>query len=186
MAKGRRMSEAPALETTRILMRPHRVDDFQDLAAMWAEPAVARYISGKPSTRQDSWARLLRYIGHWQALPYGYWALEDKATGQFLGEVGFADFKRDIQPPLDGFPEIGWILRSTAHGRGLASEAVAAAVSWGDANLDSDRTVCIVDPEHAASMRVAEKNGYREFERTTYRGQPSVLLDRRRSPGQRP
>ena len=180
MAKDRPPSGAPALETPRLLMRPHRVEDFDDLAAMWAEPAVVRFISGNPSSRQDSWARLLRYLGHWRALPYGYWALEDKASGQFLGEAGFADFKRDIQPPLDGTPEIGWILRTAAHGRGLASEAVAAAVSWGDANLDSDRTVCIVDPVHAASLRVARKNGYRELVRTTYQGQAALLLERRR------
>ncbi len=161
-------------------MRPHRFGDFDDLAAMWAEPAVVRYISGKPSTRQESWARLLRYLGHWHALPYGYWAVEDRATGQFVGEVGFADFRRDIQPPLDGIPEIGWIFRSAVHGRGLASEAVAAALTWGDAHLESDRTVCIIDPEHAASIRVAHKNGYREFERTIYMGQPAMLLDRRR------
>lgn len=172
--------EAPLLETPRTMMRPHRVADFDDVAAMWAEPAVVRYISGTPSTRQDSWARLLRYFGHWHALPYGFWAVEDKATGRFLGEVGFADFRRDIQPPLDGIPEIGWIFRTAVHGQGLASEAVSAALVWGDANLESDRTVCIIDPEHAASIRVAQKNGYREFKRTVYMGQPALLLDRRR------
>ena len=172
--------DPPLLETPRLRMRPHRAEDFDDVAAMWAEPAVARHISGKPSTRQESWARLLRYIGHWQVLPYGFWVLEDKATGQFLGEVGFADFRRDIQPSLDGVPEIGWILRSAAHGRGLASEAVAAALAWSDESLESDRTVCLIDPENAASLRVAAKNGYREYARTTFMDRPTVLLARPR------
>ena len=109
-----------------------------------------------------------------------YWVVEDRHTGWFLGEVGFADFKRDITPSLDGLPEIGWVLRSSAHGRGLATEAVAAAIAWGDANLAAGRTVCLVDPAHAASIRLAEKNGYREFDRTTYLGRPTMLLDRRR------
>lgn len=161
-------------------MRPHRVADFDDVAAMWTEPSVVRYISGRPSTRQDSWARLLRHIGHWHALQFGYWVVEDRHTGRFLGEVGFADFKRDITPSLEGLPEIGWVLRSSAHGKGIATEAVAAAIAWGDNNLAAGRTVCMVDPAHAASIRVAEKNGYREFERTAYRGRPTLLLDRRR------
>lgn len=170
--------ETPVLETPRIVMRPHRVDDFDDVAAMWAEPEVVRHITGKPSTRQDSWSRLLRYIGHWHVLLFGYWVVEDRQDGLFLGEVGFADFKRDITPSLDGLPEIGWVLRSSAHGRGIATEAVAAARRWGDANLESRRTVCIVDPAHVASIRVAQKNGFQEFERTIYAGQPTLLLDR--------
>ena len=64
---------------------------------------------------------------------------------------------------------------------GIATEAVAAVLRWGDAHLDSDRTVCIVDPGHAASIRVAEKNGYGEFEQTIYMGRPALLLDRRRT-----
>ncbi|NNG05840.1 MAG: GNAT family N-acetyltransferase [Inquilinus sp.] len=180
MARRDGSIDPPVLETPRLRMRPHRADDFEDLAAMWTEPAVIRYLADQPSTRQDSWARLLRYIGHWQALPYGYWAVEDKATGGFVGEVGLADFRRDIEPPLDGVPEIGWILRTAAHGRGLASEAVTAALAWADAALESDRTVCLIDPGNTASLRVAGKHGYREYARTTYNGGPTMLLARPR------
>ena len=35
-------------------------------------------------------------------------------------------------------------------------------------------------PAHAASIRVAQKNGYREFARTTHMSRAAVLLDRRR------
>lgn len=172
--------EAPLLETPRTIMRPHRVEDFDALADMWADPEVVRYISGKPSTRPDSWARLLRYLGHWHALPYGFWAVEEKTTERYLGDIGFADFKRDIHPSLDGIPEIGWVFRTAAHGRGLASETIAALTGWGEANLESERTFCIIAPGHAASIRVARKNGYREFDRTVYMGQPALLLDRKR------
>lgn len=59
---------APTLETERLILRPHRVQDFEAVAALWAEPEVVRFISGTPSAPEESWARLLRYIGHWQAL----------------------------------------------------------------------------------------------------------------------
>lgn len=168
------------LETERTWMRPHRVEDFDDVAAMWAEPAVVQHISGKPSTRRESWARLLQYIGHWSALNYGYWAVTDKQTGAFLGEVGFGDFKRELDASLNGVPEIGWVLQPAAHGRGLATETVRAAVQWGDAHLAHDRTFCLVDPDYAATMRVAEKAGYCPLSRFTYEGLPALTLDRRR------
>ena len=63
-------------------------------------------------------------------LDYGFWVVTDKVSGAFLGEVGFADFKRDLTPPL-GVPEIGWALMPHAHGKGLATEAVQAALSPG-------------------------------------------------------
>lgn len=178
MAEEHRPFDIPVLETPRTLMRPHALADFDDVAEMWADPAVVRHISGKPSTRQDSWARLLRYIGHWSALHFGYWVLEDKQSGQFLGEVGFADFKRDIIPSLSGLPEMGWVLRSSAHGRGLATEAVMAALAWGNGNLASNRTVCLVSPENAASIRVAQKCGFRKWEQTTYMEETVILLER--------
>lgn len=168
------------LETERTVMRPHRLDDFDDLASMWAEPAVVRHISGKPSTKRESWLRLLRYIGHWPALGYGNWVVTDKETGAFLGEVGFADNMREIDPSFDRVPETGWVFKPDAHGRGLATETVSAALRWGDAHLPNDRTFCIVDPEYAASIGVAIKNGYRECSREPYMGQPALFLDRRR------
>ena len=80
---------APTLETERLVLRAHRVEDFSDLAALWADPVVTRFISGVPQTAEESWSRLLRYAGHWLLLGFGYWAVEEKATGNFLGEVGF-------------------------------------------------------------------------------------------------
>src|SRR4030088_1463697 len=100
----------PSIETARLRLRSHQLEDFAPSVAMWSDPAVYRYISGKPSTPQQVWSRLLGYTGHWTLLGFGYWVVEEKATGTFLGEVGFADFKRDIEPSIAGIPEIGWVL----------------------------------------------------------------------------
>ena len=159
-------------------MRSHRIADFADCAAMWADAGVTRYIGGKPFSEEESWGRLLRYIGHWSLMGFGYWAVEDKATGNFIGEVGFADYKRDIQPSIQGMPELGWVFVSRIHGTGYATETVRAAAAWGDANFGSMRTVCLIHPENLASIRVAEKCGYREYQRSIYKGHPTILLAR--------
>jgi RimJ/RimL family protein N-acetyltransferase len=77
-------------------------------------------------------------------------------------------------------PEIGWVLARWAHGQGFATEAVRAVIAWGEAELGDRPTVCIIDPEHAASIRVAEKCGYRLVEHATYRGEPVLSFVRDR------
>ena len=84
-----------------------------------------------------------------------------------------------MEPTLGETPEIGWVMSPAAHGKGYASEAVAAALAWGDANFEEPRTVCIIAPGNAASLRVAEKNGFREYARADYHGE-IVLLERLR------
>jgi RimJ/RimL family protein N-acetyltransferase len=153
------MERTPVIETDRLRMRGHRVADFADVYAMWRDPAVTRLI-GPPSTETQAWMRLLGYIGHWEVLGYGSWLVDERATNHFLGELGFADFKRDIDPVMRGVPEAGWVFATHAHGQGYASEALAAALAWRDASLAVERTVCIINPLNLASIRVAERAGF--------------------------
>jgi RimJ/RimL family protein N-acetyltransferase len=145
---------------------------------MWADPVVTRYIGGKPFSEEESWTKLLRYVGHWALLGFGYWAVEEKATGHFAGEIGFADYKRNLDPSLLGAAEIGWAFRAGSHGKGYATEAARAVIAWGDAHFGPCRTTCLIHPENVASIRVAEKCGYRELQRTTYKGQPTTVFFR--------
>ncbi len=170
--------EIPVLETERLLLRGHRADDLDACAAMWGDPVVVLHTTGKVQTREEVWARILRYIGHWALMGYGFWALEEKASGRFLGEVGFADFKRPVDPPLGDTPEAGWILASGFHGKGYATEAVLAAIAWGDEHFGKVRTACLIHPDNRASLRVAEKCGYRAYERATYKEHEVIMLAR--------
>jgi RimJ/RimL family protein N-acetyltransferase len=171
-------TDVPRLETDRLLMRGHTLADFDDSAAMWGDVTVTRHIGGRPFTREEVWARLLRYVGHWALLGFGYWIVHEKASGRFIGEVGFLDGKREIDPPFGDAPEIGWVLATWSHGRGFATEAVRAAVDWGTAHFGGRRTVCLIDVPNVASIRVAQKCGYSEFARTTYKGAPVILFQR--------
>lgn len=106
--------------------------------------------------------------------------VRDAASGRFVGEVGFGDFRRDMSPSFGDTPEAGWVLAPWSHGRGYATEAVAAALAWGDARFEAGRTVCMIDPRNAPSLRVAAKSGYVEYGRTDFRGSAVVLLERPR------
>jgi RimJ/RimL family protein N-acetyltransferase len=170
----------PVIETARLRLRGHRLDDLAACAAMWADPVITRYIGVKPPSEQDVWFKLLRYAGLWALMGFGYWAIEEKATGEYVGELGFAEFMRDITPSIRGVPELGWVLASRVHGMGYATEAVAAAVAWGDAQLTASKTVCIISPGNVQSIRVAVKCGYQELQRTTYYGEPTILFARQK------
>ncbi|MEW2912843.1 GNAT family N-acetyltransferase [Leisingera sp. JC11] len=169
---------APALETERLILRPHGVQDFDAVAALWAAPEVVRFISGTPSTPEESWTRLLRYIGHWQALGYGYWAVTLRDSGRFIGEVGFADYQRSMEPPLAGIPEAGWVLSPEVHGQGIATEAVGRIHRWAAEATDWAETACIFDPAHTVSHRVAVKLGYAPAGEALYRGNPTLVMKR--------
>ena len=89
-----------------------------------------------------------------------------------------SNFKRDIAPLLGNCPESGWSLAPHAHGQGYATEALGAALAWGDANFPQPRTVCLINAANLSSLRLANKLGYQEFDRTTFKEQPVVLLER--------
>lgn len=169
---------APEIHTERLTLRAHRREDYEPECAMWCDPAVVRFIGGVPSKPQQTWSRLLNYLGHWTAMQYGYWAIEEKSTGAFIGEIGFADFKRDITPAMQNVPELGFALVSSAHGKRYATEALAAVLAWGDAHLPSKRSVCMVNEENAASQHIVEKAGYRNFERSTFNGSTVLFFER--------
>jgi RimJ/RimL family protein N-acetyltransferase len=168
----------PVIETERLTLRGHGLDDFADSFVLWSDAQVTRFIGGRPSTQEEAWGRLLRYIGHWSLLGFGYWAIQEKATGRFIGETGFAEGKREIEPSLIGIPEAGWALSPHVHGKGYATEAVQAVVAWGERHFGSVRTACIIAPENTPSIRVAEKCGYREIQRTTYKDNPTIMYVR--------
>jgi RimJ/RimL family protein N-acetyltransferase len=171
-------SRVPVLETARLRLRAHRPDDLAACAALWADPDVTRHIGGRPFTAEETWRRMLASLGLWSMLGYGYWAVEEKASGRYVGDVGFADFRRDIDPSLLGMLEFGWVLSPAVHGRGYASEAVAAAMAWASTELPQMRAVCIIAPANLASIRVAEKAGFREWQRSTYHGEPTIVFRR--------
>ena len=167
---------APVLITARLTLTGHAAADLDDCAAMWADPGVYAMIGGQPRSREDVWIRLLRSVGQWTVFGYGAWVVRESATGRFVGDVGLIEARRDIRPRIDA-PETGWALATDAHGKGYAHEAMAAVLAWGDAHAIA-RTMCIIDPENAASIRLAAKIGYRPLVRGLYHDRPIDLYER--------
>lgn len=168
----------PTLTTPRLILRPHRVEDFDAYAAMWAEPAVVRFIGGEPFTREAAWHRFLRHPGLWHFLGFGHFAIEERASGAFVGEAGFHDFRRPISPSLEGTLEAGWVFAGAAHGKGYAREAMTAALGWADTHHAGRRITAMIEESHAASLHVAGTLGFTRVAGASYGGRDMVLLER--------
>jgi RimJ/RimL family protein N-acetyltransferase len=172
------VTDIPTIGTERLVLRPHTAADFELYRAMWSDPVVTRFTGGFPSGREDIWTRFLRGFGMWSHMGFGFLVVEDRASGAFLGEVGFQERRRDITPSMEGTLETGWALVPSAHGKGYATEAVRAVLGWADAALPGSRYTALIDAGNAGSIRVAEKVGFREFARTEYHGVAAVLFER--------
>lgn len=178
------IDHAPVLETARLRLRPFQTRDLEPNAAALADPEVVRHLGGTPLNREDSWRRILTASGLWPLFGYGYWSVERRADGAWVGQVGFGDFKRDMTPAIVGLPEMGWVFAPQGQKQGYATEAVVAALAWADEALRAPEIVAIIAPENAASIRLAEKTGFEDRSEARYRDEP-ILLFRRQAPVQR-
>ena len=178
--------KVPVLETPRLILRGHRLEDFEAMVALYADPLVTAHFHGQENTREDRWSRLLRHFGHWAAFGYGLWAIEEKETGAYVGATGTFNVKRDMNPPLEDMPEAGWTLASRLHGKGYATEATRAALAWTDVFLNYPKMFCIIATANRPSIRVAEKCGFCLSGETLYKNEPTLIFlrDSQTSAGQ--
>jgi RimJ/RimL family protein N-acetyltransferase len=176
------MLAIPTVESERLILRAHRAEDLEAATTIWSHPEVYRYITGQALGRQDVWMRLLRYSGLWDFLGYGYWAVEERVSGRYIGQLGFADFKRGLVGFDGHYPEAGWVMHPDMAGRGYATEAMLAALGWLDVQPAWPRSFCIIGPQNSRSVRVAEKLGYR-FTMNTRFGDELTAVYFREGPG---
>ena len=154
----------PVLTTERLVLRAFTMDDLPALIVIHAEPSFWWYPLRGAMAEQETKQFLIRVIERYESDGFGVEALEDRASGALIGWAGLAvpHFLPEILPAV----EVGWRLTERCRGRGLATEAGAAAVDWGFTEGGLDRIVSIYEPENVASGRVMERLGF-TYERTT-------------------
>ncbi|ESQ75934.1 GNAT family N-acetyltransferase [Asticcacaulis sp. AC402] len=168
------------LTTARLRLTPMTVADFDHLCRLWRDPAFTGQIGLPAMTPETVWLRLLRDIGHWQALGVGNWSIRRRDDSAFIGSVGIFDYRRDLVPVL-GDLEVGWGLDPAFQGQGYAFEAVTEALRHADEDLKLARTTCMIAPDNAASFRLATKVGFTPWVEGDLRGEKIQLLERLRT-----
>ncbi len=186
------MIEAPILRTERLILRGFRREDFDAIYTIGADADITRYMGGPIISRSAAWEKFLRGPAMWPMIGYGMWIVERAHDGAVLGQIGFADFMREMDPPLADVPEMAWVLgggvlggralggggAKTSLGQGYGSEALAAVLAWGDAHLQASKFQCIIAPENTPSLRLAARFGFVEVQRTKLKDEAVVVFER--------
>ncbi len=149
------MGSVATLRTERLLVRPWRSDDLEELADLFAHPEVWWFPLRRGFRREETVEFLRVRLNEWEQQGWGLWALV--GDGRLIGYAGFA--LPTFLPKVMPVPEIGWRLHPEYWGRGLATEAARAALDHGFGDLRFDQVVSIYEPDNVASGRVMERIG---------------------------
>src|ERR1700722_4922591 len=138
--------------------RPFVFGDLDELAALHAEESFWWYPLRSAMPKDETIGFLERVLARYDSDGFGIEALLDRASGAMIGWAGLAvpHFLPQILPAV----EVGWRLAGPFRGRGLATEAGAAALELGFTTGGLERIVSIYEPDNVASGRVMERLGF--------------------------
>jgi [ribosomal protein S5]-alanine N-acetyltransferase len=164
------------VQTKRLLLERHRLDDAVEVAVLLRDPRVARTLTadGLPPSEREVRDGLRAKIAHWERHGFGLWMARDRFTGEMVGRGGLqhtvVESTREI--------EVGWAIVPERWGQGLATELARAAVDVAAAPLHLGEIVAFTLPDNIASRRVMEKVGFTYERDVVHVGLPHVLYRR--------
>ena len=160
------------LVTERLRIRPLRADDVDAMHAVYADPAVMRWVGTGPVTGSAGTRALVRaYMDHQRRHGFAFWAVEDRATATVIGDAGLA-LSAGVGPEV----ELGYTLAQAWWGRGLGTEAAGACVGAAFDGLGLEAVTAIVEPGNVASRRVLDKLGFHAAGRRMAFGREHLLM----------
>jgi RimJ/RimL family protein N-acetyltransferase len=142
------------IETERLILReidPER--DFEGWAESMADENTVRYLGSKPMNRAQAWRSMAMMIGHWSIRGYGFFSLESKQTGEWVGRVG------PWFPEGWPEPEVGWTITPHHLRKGYAFEAARASIDYAFNTLGWSRVIHVIMEGNEASIALAKKLG---------------------------
>lgn len=148
---GQSTLEIPTFASDRLTLRMFRDEDFEGMARFYAHPVSEFY--GGPVGREEAWRKFAAYPGHWALRGFGPWALEERASGTFVGVCGL--WYPDGWPE----PEITWALLPEHHGKGFATEAGLRALRAAYEHFGWDTAISVIALDNPASAAVATRMG---------------------------
>lgn len=169
------MSETPELLTERLELWQPRAGDVAQMIAIVSDPQTGRYLGANPSY-SDHFTRFQRNAGSWHLFGYGGFMVRLRGQPEVIGNCGVFHSYRGLGDDFDDMPEAGWIISAVHVGKGIAGEAMHAALEWFDANHGPRRMVCMIHPDNAPSLALAGKLGFRELRRTTLADGDAIVL----------
>lgn len=167
------MTDAPIIETERLLLRPMRIEDWPEYAEMMASQRAVHL--GGPYSMRDAWGVFCHDVAQWALMRHGALMIEDRSTGSCLGQVGIN------HGPLFPEPELGWFVYPHAEGKGYAYEAAAAMRDWAFKVRGLNTLVSYMGRNNIRSRKLAERLGA-QLDADAARPHPTDLVFRHANP----
>lgn len=144
-------ASAPEILTDRLRLRMPVYADFAHRMAFYAEDRSVW--EGGPFSADQAWRIFASEVGQWPLMGFGPFSMDDRVTGDYLGEVGI------YQPQGYPEPELGWFVIAAAEGRGIAAEGARAVMGWARASFGWDHIDNYIDPGNARSIALGLRLG---------------------------
>lgn len=140
------------IETDRLRLRQWKATDFEVYAKYYSNESLAKYVGGRIG-KEMAWRKMASLIGHWYLMGFGYWAVEEKESKNFVGCVGL--WKSEPWPEV----ELGYWILPKMYGKGYATEAGIASKNFAFEELGLSALVSYIAPDNEPSKRTAVKIG---------------------------
>ena len=146
------------IETPRLVIRTFEPRDAGAWIAMVNDPEVGRFLPPGPDATMATFQQALerRHVME-REIGYAMWAVDDKATGAFVGQCGIRPVEEGAGPEID----LAYHYTRVCWGKGYGTEAVIAVLAYGLGPVGLDRIMAVALPENTGSWRVMEKAGMR-------------------------
>ncbi len=143
------------LTTARLRLEPFDERHFDGIRAINSDPAVMRYITGRPETTEETHAVIARTSASWAALGYSWWVWIEQPGGAIIGSGCVQNIERDLANPL----EVGWRLLPEKQGQGYATEAAREMARFAFETLNAPILYAVCDPANTTSAKVMQRLG---------------------------
>jgi ribosomal-protein-alanine N-acetyltransferase len=164
------------LETPRLRLRPFQPDDAAVAYPWLTDVEIMRYMpTGHDSTMEQVQARIARYIAHQRQHGFSRWLINDRATGEAIGDAGML-----VMPDTQEI-ELGYRLIKPLWGKGLATEAASAWLRYAFDELGLAEVIAFSHPDNIGSVRVMQKCGLTFLRNDTISGMNVVVYVARKS-----
>jgi RimJ/RimL family protein N-acetyltransferase len=145
--------------TARLVLRQWRSSDRAPFAELNCDPRVMEFLPSR-LTREESDAMADRFEALISERGWGFWAVESKTDGSFIGFVGL--HVPAARLPFSPCTEVGWRLAFDHWGYGYATEAARAALRVGFETLGLDEIVSFTAVANRRSRAVMERLGMKQ------------------------
>jgi RimJ/RimL family protein N-acetyltransferase len=151
------MAEVVA-ETARLRVRDWDDEDEARFYEIMNTAAVMQHLGGVQMP--EEWKSAFTRIGGFtRDFGHTFWIVEDKASGEMLGFCGLKRVNAPGAGKLTGTPEIGWRLRESAWGKGIAKEAAIASLDLAFGRFGYERVIAMTVPPNRDSSGLMERLG---------------------------